>query len=267
MTLVIIKFSISIKGFSISKNILKTTIYLEMLKIDVYVQGILSIIYCINENERITDISNIHSEAKLKIKSTMDHLKGLQDQINIIVNNKYCMGILNILEKRYEIYNLNDDWSFTKENIDLLEEMRSLSYKIASLTNSTDVCNLTSTFYFYRHIDSDIYINGNVDKSNEIQKILYYFLKNIFNVYKIVFDKLSEESACTIEIIWGNFQKILFYILIFVIVIIIIFIIFFIIKFCFDYSYYQLLFLYYYNIENEQLKFENQIYYLFKNII
>ena len=82
----IIKFTLSIIGFEASKNVLKTTIYLEMLKIDIYVQGILSIIYCINENEQITDILNIHSEAKLKIKSTLDHLKILQNQINIIVN-------------------------------------------------------------------------------------------------------------------------------------------------------------------------------------
>ena len=80
--------------------------------------------------ENITDISNIHTEAKLKIKSTMDHVKGLQDQINIIVNNKYCSEILKILEEKFEISTLNDDWTETKEKVDFLEEIRSLSFKM-----------------------------------------------------------------------------------------------------------------------------------------
>ena len=41
----------------------------------------------------------------------MDHVKGLQDQINIIINNKYCSEILKILEDKFEIYTINDDWT------------------------------------------------------------------------------------------------------------------------------------------------------------
>ena len=265
--LILSKFSISLKGFSISKNLLKTTIYLEMLKIDIYVQGILSIIYCINENENITDITNIQSEAKLKIKSTMDHLKSLQDQITIIVNNKYCSGILNILGQKCEIFSLNDDWSYTKQYVELLEEIRSLSIKLTSLSNSTDICNLTSTFYLSEKLNPENYLNGKLEKSNDIQKIIYYFFRNIFTSYKPTFDKLLEEGASSIELIWENFQHILFYLLTFVIIITLIFFIFYVIKFCFDYSYYQLLFLYYYDIESEHLKFENQINYLYKTIL
>ena len=98
-------------GFEISKNVLKTTIYFEMLKIDIYVQGILSLIYCINEIEPMTYLSYIHSEARLKINSTMIHIKLLQDQLNIIINSKLCSGIFKILVEKMEIYNLNDDWS------------------------------------------------------------------------------------------------------------------------------------------------------------
>ena len=266
MTLTVSKFFISLNGFEISKNVLKATIYLEMLKIDIFVQGILSIIYCINENENITDISNIHTEAKLKIKSTMDHVKGLQDQINIIVNNQYCSEILTILEEKFEITKLNDDWTVIKEKVEFLEEIRSLSYKINSLSNSTDLCNIINTFYISEREASDRYNNGELEKSNEIQKIVFYFLKNIFPSYRQKFDDLSEESASTIERIWVHFQHTLSYLLIVIILIIAIFIIFYIIKYCFDCSFYQLLFLYYYTIEKSQLKFENEIFYLYKTI-
>ena len=266
MVLTISKFFISLNGFEISKNVLKTTIYLEMLKIDIFVQGILSIIYCINENENITDISNIHSEAKLKIKSTMDHVKGLQDQINIIVKNKYCSEILKILEEKFEIFSLNDDWTELNETVDFLEEIRSLSFKINSLSNSTDFCNITNTFYISIQNGNSRYLNGDLEKSNDIQKIVFYFLRNIYPSYRQRFDDLSEESASTIEKIWVHFQHTLFYLLIFIILTIVIFIIFYIVKYCFDCSFYQLLFLYYYNIEKAQLKFENQIFYLYKAI-
>ena len=262
----IIKFTLSLIGFEASKNVLKTTICLEMLKIDIYVQGILSIIYCINENEQITELSNIYAEAKLKIKSTLDHLKILQNQINIIVNNKNCLGILNILESKILIKNLNEDWSTSTINIDLMEEIRSLTFKLETLANTSEICNITYTFYEFDNFTSDIYISGKFLKANEIQKVVYYFLSNIFQSYKLSFDKLIQESVSTIEKLWNIYQNNIFYTIISVSIIIIIFIIIFIIKKCFDFSYYKLLFLYYYNFENEQLKFENQIYYLYRTI-
>ena len=258
----IVKFAISLNGFEICKNVLKTTIYLEMLKIDIYVQTILSITYCINENEKITDISNIHSEAKLKIQSTINHIKLLQDQINKIINNNYCSEIIDILQEKIDIYNLNDDWSSSNETVNLMEELRSLSFKLDSLSYITEKCSITSTFYIYNINMTNIYKSGKVPKANDIQKIVYYFLRNIFTSYKLRLDQLSEETSNTIEKLWVNFKNNIFYLIISIFLIIIIFSIFYIIKVCFDYSYYQLLILYYYNMENEQLKFENQIYYL-----
>ena len=263
--LVMIKFFISEKGFTQTKSVLKATIYLEMLKIDIYVQAILSIIYCINEKENITDIDSVQSESKLKIKSTLEHLKILQDQINIILNNKNSARIISILQEKRKIYILNDDWTPSQENVELLSEIRSLSYKLYDLSNTNQKCDII-TFYEYEKSGPEIFKNGMVDKANDIQKIIYYFLRNIFSAYKSTFDELSEESASTIEKMWVNYQYIIYCLLFSIIVLMIIFIIIYIIKINFDFSFYQLLFLYYYNIENEKLKFENQIYYLYKTI-
>ena len=264
--LAIIKFGLSEKGFSQTKSVLKATIYLEMLKIDIYVQAILSIIYCMNENENITNLSSIQSESKLKIKNTLEHLKILQDQINIILNNKNSAGIFNILQENYEILRLNDDWTALKEKVELMGELRSLSYKLYDLSNTNESCNINS-FYEYEKFGQEIFKSGKVEKSNDIQKIIFYFLKNIFTSYKISFDKLSEESANTIIKMWVNYQFMIYCLLICIIILMTFFIIIYLIKVKFDYSYYKLLFLHYYHIESEQLKFENQIYYLYKTIL
>ena len=262
----VIIFGISSKGFEASKNVLQILIYLEIIKVNIFIQGFLSITYCINGTEDIIDKDNIHGLVKAKIESTLYNLKLLQEQINIIINNKYCNEIMKLFQKENQFFNLNDDWNYTISNLTLMEELRSLSYKIDSLTNSTDTCNVSSSFYLYQNINSELYKSGKLSAANEVQKIFYYFIRNLLTQYKIIFDELSEEIADAIEKIWYNYQYILMILLIFMSLLITIFLILYIIKICFDFSYYQLLFIYYYNIENEQLKFENYIYYLYKTV-
>ena len=164
----------------------------------------------------------------------------MQDQINIILNNKNSARIINILQEKRNIYILNDDWTPSIENVELLSEIRSLSYKLYDLSNTNQMCDLI-TFYEYEKSGQEIFINGMVDKANDIQKIIFYFLKNIFSAYKSTFDELSEESANTIEKMWVNYQYIIYCLLFSVVLLMIIFIIIYIIKINFDFSFYQLL--------------------------
>ena len=261
----IIKFAISIIGFETCKNVLQATIYLEMLKIDIYVMGILSIIYCINENENLTNLANIHSEAQLKMKSIASHVKILQNQVNVIINNKLCSGIIDILKDEILIANLNDDWSYSNQSVDLMEELRSLSFKIYDLQYTNEKCDVTNTFYD-KYFNSTLFTNGKVGRANNIHKIFFYFIKNTFMTYKRIFDRLSEETTSTIQELWGHYEYNLLCILVSLIILILVFIIIFFVKICFDYSYYQLLFLYYYNYETNQIKFQNLIYHLYKTI-
>jgi len=260
------KFIICIVGFSLSATVLKTTIYLEMIKVDIYEQAILSIIYCINESYNWTKLSAIHYEAEIKNKIIIDHLKILQDNVNSILNNKYCKGISDILKEKFIVYYLNLDWSVSAEKSDLLEEIRKLSYKTYGLVNSNEVCQI-NIFYEFIQVGPSIINQRKMDEANNMQKLLFYFLNNILKNYKTIFDKLSEECATSIQKIFFNYQNTLFYLLIILIILLLIFIILYIIKVLLDISYYQLLFMYYYNIENDQLKFGNQIYYLYKTIL
>ena len=264
--IIVTKFIICILGFSLSATVLKTTIYLEMIKVDIYEQAILSILYCINESYNWTKLSLIHSEAESKNKLILEHLKILQDNINSIFNNKYCKGIANIIKEKFFIYHLNLDWTITEVKADILEEIRQLSYKAFGLVYTNEVCQL-STFYDFIQIGPSIIKQKGINESNNMQQILFYFLNNILRRYKSSFDKLSEESVISIQKIFFNYQNTLFYLLIILIILLLIFIILYIIKVFWDISYYQLLFMYYYNIENEQLKFGNQIYYLYKTIL
>ena len=172
--IIITKFSICIVGFSLSITILKTIIYLEMIKVDIYEQAILSIIYCINENNNWMQLSSIHSEAKSKNKMINEHLKILQDNINSIMNNKYCKEITNILNFKFPVYSLNLDWTISAENVDILKEIRKLSYKAYDLTYSTEICQI-NTFYNYIELGPSIIKIKEVNEANNIQKLLFYF--------------------------------------------------------------------------------------------
>ena len=146
--------------------------------------------------------------------------------------------------------------------MDILDEIRSLSYNLHGLTSIDGKCNL-KLFYEY------FVKKGETPKENvnNIQKIFFYFASNIFDNYKKTFDRLSEEFVYSLENIWKHDRIYLMILILLILLIIILFIVVYIIKICFDFSYYQLIFLYYYYIEEEQLEFENKIYYLHHCII
>ena len=266
IVIIITKFIICMLGFSLSATVLKTTIYLEMIKVDIYEQAILSLLYCINESYNWTKLSLIHSEAESKNTIILEHLKILQDNVNSIFNNKFCNGITNILKEKFFVYHLNLDWTISEVEVDILQEIRQLSYKAFGLVYTNDICQI-NTFYDFIQIGPSIIKQKELNQANNMQQILFYFLNNILKRYKSSFDKLSEESAISIQKIFFNYQNTLFYLLIILIILLLIFIILYCIKSIWDTSYYHLLFMYYYNIENEQLKFGNQIYYLYKTIL
>ena len=265
LVILITKFIICMIGFEQSNAILRATIYLEMIKVDIYSQAILSIIYCTNENN-ITKISNIQNEAKNKNRMTLEHLKLFLDSIYSIVNNKNFKEISNILNQKFSIYNLNLDWSVLPLNVTILEEIRKLSFIAYGLTYNNESCDINSIYEFSKE-GEDNYKNKYTNKTNIMQKIFFYFMRNTLSGYRIILNNLIVECGLAIRDTFMEVQTILFYLLICIIILLIIFVIFYIIKACLDYSYYQLLFLYYYHIEKEQLSFENQIYFLYKAII
>ena len=258
--LVIIKFNMSMVGLEQSITILLSTIYLEMIKVDIFSLSILSIIYCINDNN-ITQVSNIHSNAKEKNQMIIEHLKLFQNNFNKLINNKNCLGIYDILSKNIEIWNLNIDWNTSPLQAGILKEIRRLEYSTYGLIYNNESCNIS---VFYDSFEKQK-LSGN--KPNSIQRIIYYFIQNTLSAYKNVFTKLAEECVISIESMFMAYHNIIFYLLISIIILLIVFIISYIIKVCYDYSFYQLLFLYYYHIEKEQLKFENNIYYLYKSVL
>ena len=229
-------------GLEQSITILLSTIYLEMIKVDIFSLSILSIIYCINDNN-ITQVSNIHSNAKEKNQMIIEHLKLFQNNFNKLINNKNCLGIYDILSKNIEIWNLNIDWNISYLEAGILKEIRRLEYSTYGLIYNDENCNIS---VFYDSFEKQK-LSGN--KPNSIQRIIYYFIRNTLSAYKIVFTKLAEECVISIEKMFMAYHNTIFYLLISIIILLIVFIITYIIKVCYDYSFYQLLFLYYYHIE------------------
>ena len=83
----------------------------------------------------------------------------------------------------------------------------------------------------------------------------------------MTFEKLSEEFAFSLEKMWKEYQYIHLILIFIVVPILFVFVIIYCIKYCLDNSLYQLLFLYYYKIENYQKIFETKIYYLYKTVL
>ena len=261
LLLIISKFIVCMIGFEQSQALLRAIIYLEMIKVDLYSLSILSMIHCINEkyNIRLSDFQSNKIIGNIKI---LEHLKLYEDNFNNIINNKDCLGISKILNKRFFMYTLDIDWNVSTSETSILKEIRGLSFKKYELLNNNETCNTT----LFRYIGGNETKEISEIKANVMEKLFYYFIRNSLDGYRKIFNDLNVESANTIEKMFSSYQRTLLCLLICIIIILVVFVIFYVIKACYDYSYYQLLFLYYYHIENEQLHFENQIYHLYKAI-
>ena len=103
---ILIQIFYTSQGYENAKSILKSSIYIEMLKVDIYSEAILSIIYCVYEKDNnygILNMEEFQNMAKSRIDIILKHLKLLQDQINIILNNKDSVRIFEIIEERISI--------------------------------------------------------------------------------------------------------------------------------------------------------------------
>ena len=246
-------------------NVLNSAIYIEMLKVDIYVEALLSIIYCVYENDNIMEIQQIQSVAQDKIKDILDHLNLFQDNVNIILNDKKTLNIFKVIEERFLRNMLTDDWKIINKTVDILEEIRRLSYALYSLSTTRYECNINK-FYLFSELNFN-FEGQNIENCNEMQKIFFYFANNVLTNYQLTFDKLTEECIISLGYLWDNYSTIFYYLLYIIISLLFIFCIIYIIKLSNDYTYYELLFLYYYNIENDQLEFENKIYHFHKTIL
>ena len=76
--LISISFNICITDTAQSNNVFTATIFLEMLRIDIYQYTILSLFDCIKEDISSIEILDIHSEAEIKFQDIFDHIKFLR---------------------------------------------------------------------------------------------------------------------------------------------------------------------------------------------
>ena len=254
---------------SINENIkvLEMTINIEKLKVDIYLECLLHLHYCIREtdNDPISKIVIPTIQAE-KLNDLMRHLKNVQEHVNVILNNKHSFRIFQLIENRFNIYTLGNDWKTFNKTVDILEETRRLSYIISDAVNSVNETCDYEYVYEATIAQNDLDENKTIFPNNK-QKLFYYFNLNILTNYKIVFEKLSEECALSLEKMWEEYQNIHLIFNIIVFIILIIYIIIYCIKYCLDNSFYQLLFLYYYKIEYYQQQFETKIYYLYKTVL
>ena len=193
-----------------------------------------------------------------KLNNLEEHLKIFQDHINIILNSKESAGIFKIIEERMLINVLESDWQISQKRVDILEEIRRLSYIVSSLGNQDEYCKINLFYEYFENKEE--FLKSNLEYSNEIQKIFFYFESNLLINYKKTFGRLSEESINSLANVLNNYTFNLLLLLSSLVFLLIFFFLSYTIKICNDYSYYKLIFLYYYYIEKEQIEFQNKIY-------
>ena len=242
------------------------TINFEVLKVDIYIESILHMHYCIEEkkNNPMSHVTPFIQKEKLNI--LLEDLKNVQGHVSTILNNKHSFGIFKIIEERFVIDTLDSDWGISNRTVDILEETRRLSYIIGGAVNDINASCDIGVFYDVLVNNSGVNVK-NYKNPNNKQKLFYYFNANILKNYKMTFEKLSEEFALSLEKMWKEYQYIHLILIFIVVAILFVFSIIYCIKYCLDNSLYQLLFLYYYKIENYQKIFETKIYYLYKTVL
>ena len=137
----------------------------------------------------------------------MNHLKNVQEHVNVILNNKHSFTIFQLIEERFKVYTLGNDWKLSEKTVDILEEARRLSYIISDSANSlNELCDYDYAFELINN--RSLLDENNYEYPNNKQKLFFYFNSNILNSYKLVFESLSEECAISLEKMWKDYQNI-----------------------------------------------------------
>ena len=206
LCLILIKTFLSLTSINDILKILDMTINFEILKVDVYLEAVLSLDYCINEKNEIKKVL-IPDVQRTKLTELMNHIKRIQDHISIITNNKNSLGIFNIIEEEIYIITKEDDWVSNIRKTDLISEIRRLSYIIGNaINNYDDTCDIDIIYEF------SILHNEQSDKNQlpphltQKQKLFFYFAYNALNTYKKTFEKLSEEYSSSLLKMWKIYE-------------------------------------------------------------
>ena len=264
----IVKIALSINGFSTSRNIVEEIIYFERLQLDLYVQSILSIIVCLNEKVDLTSDNNIQTSANRQLKYTKINLIKLQEKLTLMNNNNESIKkVLDIFYGPIFIQRLNNNWeidNITKDS--LIDEIRYLTHNMQTLSNENynGICN----WDVFKYLDV-IELSENeklIEKPNDFSKLVFYFFSNFISNFNKKFDKITTENNLVLNKVMSSYLWTILYLNFIINFIFIILLIFFRVKIYFDYSICKFLFLHYFDIREEETKFENNIL-LLKNVI
>ena len=256
---IIAKYIILCMGSSLAQSFLKTAICIEMLKIDLYVQAISSLVICLNDRT-FTSKGKTQFMSSKKIETIIDDLTKLHNTIDIIYDNKKYKNIFKIYYQEFSIYNLNNDWDVKESKTNLLDEIRHLSYKLQVLSsgNYANKCKMNQIINFGE---------GKKDgEPNDYIKVFFYFYRNILFSFKPKFDELTDEIVLAIKNIMLHYDDNLIIINIYIFIIFVFLVLCSRFKSNLDSSFYEYLFMNYYHINKEELKLEQNIIF-FQNVV
>ena len=81
-----------------------------ILKVDIYLESVLAIHYCIIEKKEPQSKAIINDIQKTKLTELMEHLNNIQEHISTVINNKNSLKIFEVIEERLNISYLDNNW-------------------------------------------------------------------------------------------------------------------------------------------------------------
>ena len=198
IVLIILAFIIyyDINQMDIGNNLITCSIYILYLKIDIYNLIMISIFSCeeLSYDEKINDL--INTTINENSNELLEHYSEIMNYQKILSRYEVMRPFLNILYSEDNFYVLQDDFKFSIRNNILLEEINLLSYHFRHLFEESieynKSCRLSSIFFDNKYLKENIF--ETYGKPTEIEKIFIYSIINLFDSYKIKFEKLIKVS-------------------------------------------------------------------------
>ena len=184
-----------INQMNIGNNLITCSIYILYLKIDIYSLIMISVFSCkeLVYDEKINELISVTTF--VTSAELLEHYSEIMNYQKILSKYEVMRPFLEILYSEENFYVLQDDFKFSIRNNILLEEINLLSFHFRhhfiEMYNN-DICRLSSIFFNNKYLNENV--NEIYGKPSDFEKNFIYSIINLFDSYKIKFEKLIDES-------------------------------------------------------------------------
>ena len=170
------------------RNLFACNTYIEMLKTDLYLSSLLSLRLCFDMSNNSLHEMLYEYVILWKIHNLREHSANFNYYINSLHEKSNLKNIFKLLYQGNEFLYLTYDWSISKRNTNIFEEINLFQYLLSQNYFNDDIrCNIS------HFIDESFIKFGGIDdfSTSHHEKLTFYSIYNILQKYKFIFEELS----------------------------------------------------------------------------